>query len=177
MFINGAGLTLTALHMGRKEDVIRRHYHHAAMICAADAEVRQARIVFGRRLPFTTLIESDETRIGKFKVTIGDVLYYYHLVLLGVEARGDPSSLWLLLVGLTRSADKSRVPPLKKYIWRMVGQTLFDEDSDVIDMSDGARAYKQKIIGVLIERFQGYKVFSAYALTSFRFNENCVRLA
>jgi len=98
MFINGAGLTLTALHMGRKEDLVRRYYHHAATICAHDAENRQAHIRFGQRHPYTTIIEPDETRIGKFKVTIEGVQYHYHLVLLGVEARGDPASLWLLLV-------------------------------------------------------------------------------
>ena len=76
-------------------------------------------------------------------MTIKGVLYYYHLVLIGVEARGDPSSLWLLLLGLTRSADKSRVPPLKHYIWRMVANTIFDKDSYVTNSTDGASAYKQ----------------------------------
>ena len=127
---------------------MRRYFHQAATICSWDAERRQARIVFGRRFPFTTLLEADETRIGKFKVTIGGIQYHYHLVLLGVEARGDPSSLWLLLVGRTRSAEKSRVPPLKHYIWRMVARTLFDEDSHVVVLTDGASAYRQEVEGV-----------------------------
>ena len=41
MFVHGASLTLAALHLGRKEDVVRRHYHHTATICAFDAVHRQ----------------------------------------------------------------------------------------------------------------------------------------
>ena len=76
MFVNKAPVTLTALHMGRREDLIRRYYHMAARICTRDAEKRQARIVFGHRHPFTTIIEADETRIGKFKVVAGGVQYH-----------------------------------------------------------------------------------------------------
>ena len=107
MFVHQAPLTLTALHLGRKEDVVRRYYHHAAAVCARDAERRQARLVFGHRYPHTTICEADETRIAKFKATVNDTLYYYHLVLLGVAIRGDPAGFWLLLIGLTRSADRS----------------------------------------------------------------------
>ena len=148
-FVHGASLTFTALHLGRKEDVVRRHYHHAAAICAHDAERRQARVVFGRRYPFTTILETDETRIGKFKVTIDDVRYHYHLVLLGVEVRGQPSSIWLLLVGLTCSRDVGRVPPLKHYIWRMVSRTLFDADTHAVNMTDGCFAYRQDTLGIV----------------------------
>ena len=41
MFVQGASLTLTALHMGRKEDLVRRYFHLAAQVCAKDAEFRQ----------------------------------------------------------------------------------------------------------------------------------------
>ena len=58
-------------------------------------------------------------------------------------ARGDPSSLWLLLVGLTRSRDRSRVPPLKHYMWRLTSGALFDKDSHVITMFDGTSVYEQ----------------------------------
>ena len=153
MFINAASLTLTALHMGRKEDLVRRYFHQAATICAHDAENRQARIVFGHRYPYTTVIESDETRIGKFKVTIDGIQYHYHLVLLVIEARGDPSSLWLLLVGRTRSAEKSRVPPLKHYIWRMVARTLFDDESYIVNLTDGALVYRQKLVGIVDQQW------------------------
>lgn len=152
MFINKAPLTLAALHMGRREDLVRRYYQIAARICSRDALKRQAHIIFGHRHPMTTICEADETRIGKFKVVINGTQYYYHLVLLGVVARGDPSSLWLLLVGLTRSTDRSRVPPLKKYIWRMVANTIFDKDSHIVNMTDGACAYDQDVVGV-VERF------------------------
>jgi hypothetical protein len=99
MFVQGASLTLTALHMGRKEDLVRRFFHLAAEVCARDAEYRQARIVFGRRYPHTTIMEADETRIGKFKMTIDGVLWHYHLVLLGAVVRGQPETLWLILEG------------------------------------------------------------------------------
>jgi hypothetical protein len=149
MFVHGATLTLTALHMGRKEDVVRRYFHHAAMICAHDAAFRQTCLVFGHRFPFTTLCEADEIRIGKFTVTIHGVQDFYHLILLGVCARGAPGHVWLVLVGLTRSAEKSRVPQLKHYIWKMVCNTLFDNGSHMINMTDGAGAYNVPHEGVL----------------------------
>ena len=65
-----------------------------------------------------------------------------------MAARGDPSSLWLLLVGLTRSTDRSRVPPLKHHIWRMVANKIFDAGSYVINMTDGATCYSQQVTGV-----------------------------
>jgi len=52
------------------------------------------------------------------------------------------------MVGLTRSIDKGRVPPLKHYIWRMVCNTIFDEASYVVAMSDGASAYRQETEGI-----------------------------
>ena len=51
MFVHNGSLTLTTLHLGRKEDVVRRYFHHAAMICAHDARNRQAHTVFGHRGP------------------------------------------------------------------------------------------------------------------------------
>eukprot|EP00972_Heterocapsa_arctica_P106044 15620908-Heterocapsa_arctica.AAC.1 len=149
MFVQGAPLTLTCLHMGRREDLVRRYYHHAAAVMAKDALLRQSSLVFGRRTPLTTVCEADETRVGKFRVTINGIVFYYHWVLLGVVIRGDPSCLWLLLVGLTRSADRSRVPPLTNAIWKQVCDTIFEGDSNMILMTDGAGIYEQQHPGIL----------------------------
>ena len=129
MFVQGSSATLCALHMGRSEDLVRRYFQQAACICSHDAEYRQARIVFGKRFPLTTIVEYDECRFGKFKVAIDGVLHYYHFVVIGVAQRGDPSKIWLLSLGLTRSAQKGRVPPLKWYLWRMIANTIFDEET------------------------------------------------
>ena len=56
MFVQGGSLTLTALHVGRKEHVVRRYFHLAADVCARDAEYRQQFIVFGRNYPCTTVM-------------------------------------------------------------------------------------------------------------------------
>ena len=74
MFVQGGSLTLTALHMGRKEDVVRRNFHLAVDVCARDAEYRQQFIVFGRNYPYTTIMEWDESRIGKFQIVIDKML-------------------------------------------------------------------------------------------------------
>lgn len=148
MFVHQGSLTLTALHLGRKEDVVRRYFHHAATVCAFDAEHRQARLVFGRNYPYTTICEADETRIGKFKVIVKGTVYYYSLVLMGVAIRGGPASFWLILVGLTRSTDRDRVAPLRKYIWRMVCNTIFDKESHMVNCTDGAVAYLEPHIGI-----------------------------
>ena len=121
MFVQGGSLTLTALHMGRKEDVVRLYFHLAADVCVRDAEYRQQFIVFGRNYPYTTIIEWDESRIGKFKIVIDKVLLHYHLVLFGGAIRGMPETLWLLLVGFTRSEEKSRLlPHIKTAHWTAV---------------------------------------------------------
>ena len=52
----------------------------------------------------------------------------------------------------TYTAQKGRVPPLKHYIWRLIGNTLFDDDTLAIGCSDGATAYSQVLRGI-IERY------------------------
>ena len=67
MYVNGATLTLVCLHMGRKEDFVRRHWRQAGRVCAYDAIKRQRRIVFAGDGVHTLVVEADESRMGKFK--------------------------------------------------------------------------------------------------------------
>ena len=63
--------------------------------------------------------------------------------------RGQPETLWLLSVGLTRSQDKARVPALKHSIWRAACDALMDAESNFVHMTDGASAYTQPHCGIL----------------------------
>ena len=152
MFIQGASLTLTALHTGRSEDLIRRYYHQAILVCAFDAECRQARMKFGGHPRNTRVLEVDGTRICKFKAWEDGKLYYYHNVILGVAVRGQPTLLWLLDVGLTRSAERSRVPPESLDVWMMVMNGIFEPGANLIQMSDTAAAFQQDH-PALVEKF------------------------
>ena len=94
MFVNGASMTLTCLHMGRREDFVRRHWKQAAQICAYDAFRRQRLIRFAGDGVHTYVVEADESRMGKFKTHVDGQLVFNHWVWLGVVARGDPNAIW-----------------------------------------------------------------------------------
>lgn len=50
--------------------------------------------------------------------------------------------------GLTRSEEKARVPPLKGYIWQMASDTFVDEESYMVNMTDGAAVYVEPHPGI-----------------------------
>ena len=127
-------------------------FHQAMVVMAWDAEWRQAHMRFGGNPVHTTVFEVDGTRIGKFKQKEGETLYYYHHSLLGVAVRGQPHLWWLLDMGLTRSADRGRVPPEDKDLWRRVMDVIFEDGDNLIQMSDSAAAFLQNHKAV-IERY------------------------
>ena len=79
-------------------------------------------------------------------------MYYYHHSLLGVGVRGQPHLWWVLDMGLTRSAERGRVPPEDKDVWKRVMDIIFEKDDNLIQMSDSAAAFLQDHFGVL-QRF------------------------
>lgn len=94
----------------------------------------------------TVDVEADETVVAKFsqdEVVEGKVQkVFYYYVWLGVLQRGDPEKMYLVPVGLTRSVDQGRLPPLKPSAWKGICDKIFTTDSKVVLMSDGAGAYK-----------------------------------
>ena len=142
MFVNGATMTLTCLHMKRREDFVRRHWRQAAQICAYDAIRRQRLIQFVGDGVHTYVVEADETRMGKFKTVVDGHLTYNHWVWLGVVARGDPTAIWLIEVGITHSREVGRVPPMEKDIWGNVCLAISTDNAKLILMTDGAACYQ-----------------------------------
>jgi hypothetical protein len=142
MFVNGATLTLTCLHMNRKEDFVRKHWKQAAQICAYDAIRRQRLIRFMGDGVHTYVVEADESRMGKFKTLENGQLTHNHWVWLGVVARGDPTCIWLIEVGVTQSVELGRVPPMEKEIWEHVCLTIFPAAAKLVLMTDGAACYR-----------------------------------
>lgn len=94
----------------------------------------------------TVDVEADETVVAQFsqdEVVEGKVQkVFYYYVWLGVLQRGDPEKMYLVPVGLTRSVDQGRLPPLKPSAWKGICDKIFTTDSKVVLMSDGAGAYK-----------------------------------
>jgi hypothetical protein len=96
---------------------------------AQDALERQSKMQFGCRGSKTTILEADETQISHWSEQVTEVIdnarvtftRHHWYVWLAVLVRGDLSSLWMKLVGLTHSdGDKGRVPPLSKELWAEV---------------------------------------------------------
>ena len=152
MCVQGAPLTLSALHLNKSEDLVRRHYYTAQIIMAYDVEYKQAHMRFGGSKVHTTVFEVDGTRVGKFKQKEGDTMWYYHHAVLGVGVRGQPHLWWVLDMGLTRFAERGRVPPEDKALWKRVMDIIFEKDDNFIQMSDSAAASLQDHFGVL-QRF------------------------
>ena len=80
MFVNGATMTMTCLHMGRGEDFVRRHWRQAAQICAYDALRRQRLIRFTGHGVHTYEVEADEPRMWKYKTHVDGHLVFNHWV-------------------------------------------------------------------------------------------------
>lgn len=141
-YIEDAPLSYTCRQMNRSEDLIRRFYAIARVICAWDAERRQSKYVFGHRGPLTTTFEADESRFGKFCRLEGGKALYYSYVIIGIIVRGDPCSLWLEEYGVTHIEERDRVSPASPDVWVDICNRLFDRDTNGILMTDGAVCYK-----------------------------------
>jgi hypothetical protein len=148
-FAHGAPLALTCRQLGAKEDIVRRFYKTARAVCAWDSQRRQKAFVYGHRYPFTTIMEVDESRFGKWKTEEAGVVVYYHWVLQGCVVRGDMTSLSLWEYGVTRSEVVGRVEPAQKERWLAKCHELFDSNSHIVLMSDGAHCYKAKHEGIV----------------------------
>ncbi len=117
-------------------------------MCALDARRRQELVVYGGKNPFTTVVEVDESRFGKWKVEDNGVVTHFHYVLQGCVTRGDMTSLAIWEYGVTKSEGVGRVPPVEVDRWVAKAHNLFNEKSAVVLMSDGAPCYKHLVPGI-----------------------------
>ena len=136
----GISLSHTCQQLDLNEKTVSEWYRTARRIMAADALERQARIVFGRRGPKTTVLEADETKIRHWseQVTEGGVTFRRHwwYVLLGVLERGNLEKFYFTPVGLVKSdGELGRIPPLSEELWAKVCAELFDADTCAMQFS------------------------------------------
>lgn len=94
-------------------------------------------------------MQVDESRFGKWRTEEAGVVVYYHWVLQGCVVRGDMTSLSLWEYGVTRSEVVGRVEPAQKERWLSKCNELFDANSHIVLMSDGAHCYKAKHEGIV----------------------------
>ena len=67
---------------------------------------------------------------------------HYYYVWVGLMQRGSPENMYLVPVGLTRSLDHGRLPPLRNEFWQSVCDKTLTSDSKVVLMTDAASAYR-----------------------------------
>ena len=98
----GGGGNLSKLlrcELGLNEKTVAAMYREVRLVIGQDVLLRQKAIVFGNRGSRTVDIEADETVIKKFKVD-GEAVWYFY-VWLGIMERGNPNTLYLLLLILS----------------------------------------------------------------------------
>ena len=95
----GISLSHTCQQLDLDEQTVGDWYRTARRIMAADALARQAKLVFRRRGPKTTVLEADETKLRQWseEVTEGGVTFRRHwwYVWLGVLERGESGQVLL----------------------------------------------------------------------------------
>ncbi len=140
--VHDCSVTTCCKMLGLSEQVVRDFYATARRIMSADALRKQAAIVFGQ-LPDnkTCDFEPDEAQFFSWVDKTGEERVYYFWVWLGVAQRGAPDHLYLKERGITESRGEGRLPPLEPEYWRQVCSEIFNERSNMVQMSDSAVAY------------------------------------
>ncbi|CAK0841896.1 unnamed protein product, partial [Prorocentrum cordatum] len=142
-------VTATCKQLGLSEQVVGAFYKKARAIMAADAERRQQTIIFGQ-LPGgeTSDFEADESCFFSWSQMEGEEKVYKFWVWLGIYQRGAPEKLWLREVGITESRGEGRLPPLTDEFWARACKDVFNERSNMVQMTDSARAYMKRPLPV-----------------------------
>ena len=92
----------------------------------------------------TADFEPDESQFFSWREVEGGERVYHYYVWLGVCQRGAPEKLWLKERGVTTSHGEGRMPPLEVQFWHDVCDEIFNDNSNMVCMSDSAIAYTSK---------------------------------
>ena len=98
----------------------------------------------GRSDGETTVVEVDETCFYKWKHVNPDTgqKTFYWYAWFGACERGNLQSLWLEPIGVTKSEDPARFPPLAQEKWKEFASQIYKDGSNVVQMTDSAKCYK-----------------------------------
>ena len=140
--VESVSLTSACNILGCSQAQVQPAYDAARDIMHWDALRRQEKIRYGGRGSLTTDIEADEAAFLRWKTIDEQGVHTYHwFVVVGVMERGRPDTLYIEVVGITKSVGEPRVPPLHKERWHELARRLFSEDTNGALMVDGARCY------------------------------------
>lgn len=149
-----AGVSMQATHLILDVDhkPVERIFHNLEVARARYVQREEKHIVYGTNKGDTWMdVEADEVDLGKGLEEDdegkGKVVRWEQWC--GIVERGRPSSL--RLVRLNPPTTKTRAPgpgPIRKYDWKKIGTPLLS-NRQVVLHTDGARAYKLKLPGLL----------------------------
>ena len=146
--VHDVSVTATCKQLGLSEPVARGFYDTARAIMQFGALRLQALVAFGRLADGVAAdIEPDEAQFFKWSeyagTEDGEKTYHYY-VWLGVRQRGSPDKFYLEDMGVETSHGQGRVPPLEPQVWRDVCSRIFEDDSNLVQMSDSAICYTSR---------------------------------
>ncbi|CAE7482185.1 MCM7 [Symbiodinium sp. CCMP2592] len=162
--VEGISITHTVHQLAVDEKVVSRlfgcaykndymWYRTARQIMVWDILRLQDAMIFGKGSE-TIDVEADESQFQSWSIvndSSGARTYYWH-VWLGVIQRGNPSNFYLESLGVTVSHGEPRVPPLTAAAWRKTCEKVFDEDANVVLMTDSAQAYASVDVPGIVEK-------------------------
>ncbi|CAE7295465.1 MCM7, partial [Symbiodinium sp. CCMP2592] len=150
--VEGISITHTVHQLAVDEKVVS-WYRTARQIMVWDILRLQDVMIFGKGSE-TIDVEADESQFQSWSIvndSSGARTYYWY-VWLGVIQRGNPSNFYLESLGVTVSHGEPRVPPLTAAAWRKTCEKVFDEDANVVLMTDSAQAYASVDVPGIVEK-------------------------